>query len=252
MKIPLSCCQPRQERGTQGVRSINQKYQAVIFDLFGTLIDNFSLTEYESILAEMASVLGAPHDGFRHLWLSSFRDRTTGVHPDQRASMEYICRTLKVDASEAQLQQAFDIRLDFTARAMIPKTGAVKTLEELRATGHKTALISDCSGEVPQLWKDTPFAPLFDVAVFSCVAGVKKPDPRIYRIATEGLAVEPQRCLYIGDGSSRELTGALQFGMNPVLIRDPDESVDAHYIEREDDWGGTIISSLKEVLNLVR
>jgi putative hydrolase of the HAD superfamily len=234
------------------VRSINQKYQAIIFDLFGTLVDNFSLAEYESVLAEMASVFGAPYDGFRQLWLSSFRDRVTGVHPDQRASIEYICRTLKVDVSEAQLQRAFDIRLDFTARAMIPKNGAMDTLEELRATGHKTALISDCSGEVPLLWRDTPFAPLFDVTVFSCVAGVKKPDPRIYRMATDQLAVAPQQCLYIGDGSSRELTGALQFGMNPVLIRDPDESVDAHYIEREDDWGGPKISSLQEVLDLLQ
>jgi hypothetical protein len=37
--------------------------------------------------------------------------------------------------------------------------------------------------------------------------------------------------------------------MQPVLIRDPDDSADAHYIDRE-DWHGLTISSLKEVLNL--
>ncbi len=93
---------------------------------------------------------------------------------------------------------------------------------------------------------------MFDVTVFSCVAGIKKPDPRIYHIATERLGVDPQDCLYIGDGSSRELTGALEVGMHPVLIHDPDESDDTHFIDREDDWKGPVISSLREVLGLLK
>ena len=102
------------------------------------------------------------------------------------------------------------------------------------------------------VWEDTAFAPLFDVTMFSCRVGIKKPDPRIYRMATDQLAVEPEACLYIGDGSSQELTGALQVGMHPVLIRLPEESVDAHFIDREEGWDGPAISSLQEVLNLVR
>lgn len=33
------------------------KYTAVIFDLFGTLVDSFSLQEYEHTLTQMASAL---------------------------------------------------------------------------------------------------------------------------------------------------------------------------------------------------
>ena len=86
------------------------------------------------------------------------------------------------------------------------------------------------------------------MTVFSCAVGVKKPDPRIYRIATDRLKVKPQECLYIGDGSSHELTGAFKAGMNPVKIRVPDE---IPYFLDEDDWQGTTISSLNEVLNLI-
>ena len=54
-----------------------------------------------------------------------------------------------------------------------------------------------------------------------------------------------------GKSAGRELSGALAVGMHPVLIHDPGESVDAHYIDREDDWKGPRISSLREVLNLI-
>jgi putative hydrolase of the HAD superfamily len=107
---------------------------------------------------------------------------------------------------------------------------------------------------VPAIWEDTPFAPLIDVTVFSCKVGVQKPAPLIYQLTAEQLAVKPEACLYIGDGDSHELTGAAQVGMHPVLIRDPDEDrTDVHRVDWEaEDWHGPVITSLKDVLNLVR
>lgn len=199
----------------------------------------------------MASILAVPPEDFRQLWLETFRERTTGVHPTPRASIEYICRQLGMAVSEEQVEQAACVRLDYTLRSFRPRAGAVAVPARLKTDGYKTALISDCSGEIPRIWNDTALTPLFDVTVFSCVAGIKKPDPRIYLLATEQLEVKPPDCLYIGDGSSHELTGALKVGMHPVLIRVPGESDDTHFIDRETDWQGPEIYSLKEVLNLV-
>jgi putative hydrolase of the HAD superfamily len=200
----------------------------------------------------MASILQAPAEYFIQKWLESFRERTTGILPTPRANIEYLCQKLGVNASEARIERALQTRLNLTILAMIPKPGSVETIIQLKSDGYKIALISDCSSEAPMIWKDTPLAPLFDVTVFSCEAGMKKPDPRIYKIATDEMGVEPEHCLYVGDGSSRELTGALEVGMYPVLIRHPDESADAQYIEREDNWDGPRISYLREVLNLVK
>jgi putative hydrolase of the HAD superfamily len=233
------------------VRSINKKYKAVIFDLFGTLIENFRRSEYEKVLAEMAAILNTPFQDFQRVWLESFPQRVTGVHANQRASIEYICRKLNVRVTEAQVEHAFQVRLDYTKRSVVPRAGALETLKKLKETGYKIGLISDCSGEIPLIWDGTPLAPFFDVTVFSCVAGIKKPDPRIYRLATDPLQVKPQDCLYVGDGSSQELTGARKAGMHSVMINDPDESVDAHYIDRENDWAGPRIAALKEVLSLL-
>jgi putative hydrolase of the HAD superfamily len=227
------------------------KYQAVIFDLFGTLVENFSRAEYKRTLAEMAAALGAPPDEFIRLWADTFNLRATGVFHSAEACVRHICRKLKIQVTEAQVKQTGRIRLDYTSRNMKPRSGSVEVLTSLKSNGYKTALISDCTAETPFVWQNTPFAPLFDVTVFSCRAGVKKPDPSIYHLATDRLGVRPQDCLYVGDGSSRELSGAAQVGMSAVLIRAPDEAADAHTIDRE-EWHGMVISSLQEVLKLVR
>ena len=214
------------------------------------MIDNFTRQEYESILAEMASVLAVPYDEFTLLWFDTFQQRITGALPTPESNIEIICQKLKIQVTDAQIKLAGRVRLDYTIRSFKPRPGSVEVLAHLKSEGYKTGLISDCSSEIPKVWPNTPLAPLFDVTVFSCLAGMKKPNPLIYQKATEQLGVEPQTCLYVGDGSSQELTGASRVGMHPVLIRVPDESVDAHFIDRE-DWDGTVISSLQEVLALI-
>ena len=34
------------------------KYKAIIFDLFGTLVDNFSIKKYKIMLSDMSTILG--------------------------------------------------------------------------------------------------------------------------------------------------------------------------------------------------
>ncbi len=228
------------------------KYEAVIFDLFGTLVDNFSIREYESVLGEMASVLSTPPDEFIRLWSDTFNQRATGLFQTPEANIEYVCRKLGVIIEDPQVKLAAHIRFNFTARSLMPRPGSLEVLSQLKAEGYKTGLISDCSAETPIIWRDTPFAPLIDVAVFSCKVGIKKPDPHIYQVAIEQLKIKAQKCLYIGDGSSRELTGASQVGMHPILLRVITENTtDAHQIDKE-DWNGPVISLLKEVLSLVK
>jgi putative hydrolase of the HAD superfamily len=227
------------------------KYKAVIFDLFGTLVDNFTNTEYQQVLTDMSFVLRVPPDKFSKLWRDSFYLRTNGTHRTHEESIRYICRELDVPVTDEQVERAAAMRLDYTVKTMVPRPEAITVINTLKSSGYKVGLISDCSAETPAVWAYTPFVDIFDATVFSCVVCLKKPDPRIYQLACERLGVKPEDCLYIGDGSSYELTGALKVGMRPILIRDPGETVDTHFVDREEDWQGTLITSLKEVLNLV-
>ncbi|MBN1177553.1 MAG: HAD family hydrolase [Dehalococcoidales bacterium] len=233
------------------MRFINQKYKAVIFDLFGTLIENFSRSEYAAVFREMAEVLSVPADEFLKDWAAAFDQRATGVFATTADTIKNIAVRFNTDVTDEQIEHASRIRTDYTRRSIIPRESAIEVLEHLKESEFKTALISDCTCEIPGVWDSTPLAPYFDVAVFSCVVHIKKPDPRIYHTATEQMGVNPQDCLYIGDGSSHELTGARAVGMHPILIRDPGESDDTHFIDREETWDGPQITSLKEVFDLL-
>ena len=230
------------------------KYQAAIFDLFGTLVDIYYHDDYYNALDSMISALKAPRDEFVKLWLGTVDGRVIGVFRTLEENLEYICRELNVQVTGLQIEKAKQIRFDYVANALTPREGTIETLSHLKSDGYKIGLVSNCSSEPPLLWKDTPFAHLFNVTVFSSVAGVQKPNPRIYLMAAEQLKINPKDCLYVGDGDSHELTGAADVGMYPVLIRPAHEdSTSAMRSNPEiDSWSGTVISSLKEVLNLVK
>ena len=229
------------------------KYDAVIFDLFGTLVDNtefldLSRSEYNRTLSNVAAALSIPEPDLLRLWTETVHERDAGLFPSMEEYFRHICREIGVKADARQIAHAVELRLEYLRSILTPRNHTVETLTELKASGYRLGLVSDCSSEVPLLWPESPFAALLDEAIFSCEVKLTKPDPRIYRMVCERLEVAPDRCLYVGDGGSGELTGAVEFGMDPVLIRAPYDTVNGH----REDWEGTRISELKQVLDLVR
>jgi FMN phosphatase YigB (HAD superfamily) len=55
---------------------------------------------------------------------------------------------------------------------------------------------------------------------------VEKPDPRIFGMAAERLALPPSACVYVGDFLSLDVLGARGAGMHAVLL-DPIGAWDA-------------------------
>ncbi len=227
------------------------KYDAVIFDLFGTLIDNMPFEAFNQALATMARILGLPAEEMQRMWNVTWPQRSLGQLPDTASAIRYICTQLGVSPADEQIQQATEIRLQFSRRSLVPRHDTIATLTLLKSQGYKLGLVSDCTAEVPLLWSTTPLASLIDVPIFSCSVGLKKPDARIFLLACEHLGVAPQRCLFIGDGGSDELRGASAVGMSPVLIRVPYEN--DHNVRRhgERPWQGTRIATVKDILPFV-
>ena len=58
---------------------------------------------------------------------------------------------------------------------------------------------------------------VWDVFVSSCEVGVRKPDPRIYRMALDELGIEPEEAAFVGHKAS-ELQGAKVVGMTTVAF----------------------------------
>jgi putative hydrolase of the HAD superfamily len=66
--------------------------------------------------------------------------------------------------------------------------------------------------------------PLFDSIIESSKAGVRKPDPRIYQMMCELLAVEPDRCVYLDD-LGINCKPAAQLGMKAIKVVDVDQTL---------------------------
>jgi putative hydrolase of the HAD superfamily len=226
------------------------KYMAVIFDLFGTLADNFSSREYEEALIRMSSVLSLPPDDFKRGWYESSIARDSRAPKGLEDRIDYICTRLGVTMERSKIDYAAKVRLDYIRHVMEPRTDAIKVLLDLKENGYKLGLISDCSDEIPVIWPETPFARLFDARVFSCLVGFRKPDPRIYELGSKRINVPLDRCLYIGDGGSQELFGALKAGMQAVLFRLDAKSSENNLSSRE-PWDGKQIHSIREVLSII-
>ena len=225
------------------------RYKAVIFDLRGTLVDELRYPEanrlvYQQKIHKSADLLGVERDGFARSWSAG---RMVGAFPSIEAALMDICRGLGAEPDEKRVQAAAAVRFEYIRDALAPRTGAVETMSTLKRSSYKIGVISNCSEEVSRLWSATPFGPLVDTAVLSSDVGLSKPDPRIYELATRELGVPAEQCLYVGDGSSSELTGASESGMTAVLMRAPNDVADG---DRQ-GWHGEKISTIPGVLSLL-
>jgi putative hydrolase of the HAD superfamily len=66
--------------------------------------------------------------------------------------------------------------------------------------------------------------PLFDAIIESSKAGVRKPDPKIYQMMCELLAVEPRACVYLDD-LGINCKPAAELGMKAIKVVEVDQTL---------------------------
>jgi putative hydrolase of the HAD superfamily len=227
------------------------RFEAVIFDLFGTLVPEFSKKDFFRSVREMAGVLGADPDRFEMAWTDTALERQTGGFATVEDNVRQICASLVVDPADDALVQALELRLDLYRTWFFPRRGALETLMELKGRGYPIALISMCAPDAPAMWRTSALAPFVDVEVFSSEVGLRKPDAAIYLRAADGLGVAPDVCLYCGDGAYGELSGAEAVGMTSYLLADPAVDVETSLTPEREEWNGASVADLRELLELL-
>jgi len=206
----------------------------VTFDLWETLID-WDPEANARMLTRVRERLGFD---FHERW--------------NRAAERYTAPVRTVLAGVGVPEDAMDdvlaYRAEFVRHCLVPRAGAVETLEELRARGIKVGLITVCTEDVELLWPESAFAGLFDAEIFSNAVGLAKPDPRIYLTCCQELDVEPHEAVFVGDGANDELDGARRVGMHSILIHKP--GTDPVWSEVR-TWDGPRVTSIPEVLEVL-
>ena len=112
------------------------------------------------------------------------------------------------------------------AEAGVERPAMLAAIRRLRARGLRVGALTN------NWWREGPHDDViphrlrahFDVFVESRVAGVRKPDPRIYTLACRELGVEPARTAFLDD-IGRNLKPARELGMTTIKVDDPDRAL---------------------------
>lgn len=211
-----------------------KRYEAFLFDLYGTLVDIHTDESrpglWRAAAAEFAAA-GAEYAACelreRYLDLCAAETaRLQAAFPGAAVEIDLlrVFRALYaergVEADQALLRQtALRFRRCSTTH-LRAYAGAGELLDALRAAGKTVILLSNAQAAftLPEL-DELGLAQRFDRIFISSDAGFKKPDPRFFRMPLETLGLEPADCLMIGNDPDCDVKGALAVGMDAAFLR---------------------------------
>ncbi len=115
----------------------------------------------------------------------------------------------------------------------IPYPGISEVLRTLHET-HRLGIISDTWPSIEAQLEYIGISQYLSFCTFSCFVGVFKPDRRIYLDALEKAGVPAEKTVFIDD-AVRNLDGAAELGITPILIAaNPESDVDTQYLKIHD------------------
>lgn len=190
--------------------------QAVVFDLYGTLL-----------------AIAQPRRPYRQL-LNLLQQKGRPPHPTDAA------RVMTVDAGLAGIAGVLGAALDPADVAPLERElfaelssvrvfeDAVPTLESLRERGLRLALCSNLAS--PYAVPAHLLLPPMDAYGFSFAVGAVKPQAQIYQAVCAALKLQPSAVLMVGDTFEADVAGPLAVGMQSChLVRDGSASSPAHH-----------------------
>jgi putative hydrolase of the HAD superfamily len=208
--------------------SQNLNLEAVLFDLYGTLID-IKTDEYRQevwdILSRFlyyqgvkveAQTLKDSYFALVHSALHSSDEKYPEVNV-----LDIFIKILQDLGLKGSKEFFVDIVQLFRTLSMVnfgPFTDTLSTLEALRGS-FKLGLVSNAQRIFLETeMKMAGLDAMLDVVIVSSDHGFSKPDPRLMAMAVESLGVAADKAVYVGDNSFRDICGAKEAGLHAVLI----------------------------------
>jgi len=192
-------------------------YRAVIFDIGGVVVGSplHAISRYER-------EEGVPEGFVNRVVLESGPEGTWARLERGELSLEEFfplfddeCRAAGQGISARELMSRI-------AGASEPRPIMFEAIRRIRAYGLKTAALTN--NWVGGWDGRRPIHSFFDVFIESSIAGMRKPDPRIYRLACEELSIEPHEAVFLDD-IGRNLKPARELGMTTIKVADPAEAL---------------------------
>jgi len=190
--------------------------EAILFDLGGVYTESPF-----AAMQGLADELGVPAQTVQEILFGNYD--ADNDHPWHRLERGEISLAAARDEIIA-LGDAQGLSIDPVALLSRIGTGGgtrdvlIDRTRELRATGYRTALLTNNFAEVREAWRRMlPVEELFDVVVDSSEVGMRKPDPAIFHYTLEALAVPAERAVFLDDFAGN-VAAAVRLGIRGVLV----------------------------------
>jgi putative hydrolase of the HAD superfamily len=109
--------------------------------------------------------------------------------------------------------------------ALDPNEPMIELMRELKAEGLRMAMLTNNVREWEPRWRAMlPVDEIFETIVDSAFVGARKPEPRIYELTVERLALPPGACLLVDD-LAVNCEGARDAGLHAVHFRDNEQAI---------------------------
>jgi putative hydrolase of the HAD superfamily len=203
--------------------------EAVLFDLYGTLVDIWTDEEDMSVYYTLCKFLRYYGVAFKPDELAARYQESAAAHlldhpgPFGEIDVFLIFEDILTDGLRKSPERALVIWLARLFRSLsterlnlFPDT--LPALEEL-AANYRLGLVSDaqwvfCEPEIRFLGLEK----YLETVVLSSRYFVRKPAPQIYSHALRAMQLQPSQALYVGNDSARDVPGPQEIGMPVVLI----------------------------------
>ena len=120
-----------------------------------------------------------------------------------------------------------DVFWDLTARAQKPSRRVRFALKRLRSMGLRMAIISNHHNgkSLREMLRSLGMSQYFEVVIVSEEVGVRKPNPKIFRICLTRLGLRRNQVIFVGDSLLYDVVGARAAGIISVFSAEgaPDE-----------------------------
>ncbi len=222
---------------------------AILFDLWGTLVAP-GIERRDAVSRLVARDLGVEPAAFIAAVPAMHAERFVGATGALVETLRALARRCGAEPDDDALECAAARRLAMTRELLVADDETLAVLDALRQRGLVLGLVTDSSIETPTVWPGSALAERFAATAFSCLEGLRKPRPEIYLACTGRLGVAPAACLYVGDGDSHELSGAVALGMTALRFTGFTGPDGMHY-DGDADFAGPDIARLRDLLDLI-
>lgn len=207
--------------------------KAVLFDLGHTLIDYYcdwkgpeerGVAGIYEIVRESSP--GVERDGFTAYLAERLRDARSMKYDRYvevpLAELLGECLEKYGCLDEDNLQRSLEVFYGVLLEDRRLVAGAVELLSSIKERGLSIGLISDVAWGLPSEFpmRDIRHFGLdayFDDYVFSTDVGLRKPHPKIFKIALSNLGVDASEAMYVGNSLAQDIRGAKGVGLKAVL-----------------------------------